>query len=202
MKHGLAEEESEESAALYALGALSQHEARAFEEHLAEGCEACETELREFEKTVTQLAFDAPEAMPPQGAREKLLARLAAETEPTPSAPTSGNDVAQPVTVRADEGDWYKLCAGVLFKQLFVDPTRNTVTTLLKLEPGARMPMHRHRGIEECYVVAGDVFTNNQNLKAGDYTCAMEGSIHHPISTTGGALLLIVAPESYEVLEG
>jgi anti-sigma factor ChrR (cupin superfamily) len=199
MSHSLFEEEMGERAALYALGALSQHEARAFDEHLAEGCETCEAELRDFETVVAGLAFGAPEATPPATTRDKLMARLAAET--SPAASTSQDDASQPLTVRVDEGRWYELCEGVHFKQLFADPTRNTVTTLLKLQPGARMPMHRHRGIEECYVIEGDVRTNNLNLTKGDYTCAMEGSIHHPISTVNGALLLIVAPESYEVLE-
>ena len=39
MRHDRATEETRETAALYALGALSQHEARAFEIHLAEGCD-------------------------------------------------------------------------------------------------------------------------------------------------------------------
>jgi len=203
MKHAIIEEELEENAALYALGALGQHEARSLDRHLAEGCEVCAAELKEFESVVEALGHAAPAAAPPASAREKLLARLSAEAEPQQtSAPNDEQDAAQtPLVVRADEGRWYEMSAGVLCKRLFVDTTRNTVTTLLKLDAGARMPMHRHRGIEECYVIEGDVCTNNQNLKTGDYTCAMEGSIHHPITTVNGALLLIVAPQSYEVLE-
>ncbi len=203
MKHAIIEEELEENAALYALGALSQHEALSLDQHLAEGCEVCAAELKQFASVVEALGHAAPEAAPPAGTREKLLARLSAEPQPhATSAPTDEEDETQtPLVVRADEGRWYEMGEGVLCKQLFVDPTRNTVTTLLKLNPGARMPMHRHRGIEECYVIEGDVRTNNQNLKTGDYTCAMEGSIHHPITTINGALLLIVAPQSYEVLE-
>jgi anti-sigma factor ChrR (cupin superfamily) len=202
MKHATVEEELEENAALYALGALNQHEARSLDQHLEEGCEVCAAELKEFESVVEALGHAAPEAAPPAGAREKLLSLLSAEPQPHAPVPTAEEDEAQkPLVVRADEGRWYEMSAGVLCKRLFVDPTRNTVTTLLKLDPGARMPMHRHRGIEECYVIEGDVRTNNQNLKTGDYTCAMEGSIHHPITTINGALLLIVAPQSYEVLE-
>jgi anti-sigma factor ChrR (cupin superfamily) len=200
MSHSLQEEEFKERASLYALGALNQHEARSFEEHLAEGCEACASELSGFEAVVTNLAYGSPDAMPPASAREKLLARLAKETEPTPPATSSGHDISQPLVVRADEGRWHPMCAGVIFKQLFVDATRKTVTSLVRMQPGSQIPMHRHRGIEECYVIEGDVYANNETLGAGDYTCAMEGSIHHAISTVDGALLLIVSPESYEVL--
>jgi anti-sigma factor ChrR (cupin superfamily) len=200
MNHSLMEEELEERASLYALGALNQHEARSFEEHLAEGCEACATGLSGFEAVVSSLACGAPDATPPASAREKLLARLGKETEPTPPAANSVDDASQPLVVRAGEGRWHEMCAGVLFKQLFADATRQTVTSLVRMQPGSQIPMHRHRGIEECYVIEGDVFANNETLGAGDYTCAMEGSIHHAISTNHGALLLIVSPESYEVL--
>jgi predicted ChrR family anti-sigma factor len=204
MKHGTVEEETQECAALYALGALSQHEARAFDEHLAEGCETCEAELKGFEAVVSTLVYDACEATPPAAAREKLLARLAETGDARPSsaaAQPAQDDTSQTVIVRAGEGEWQVMSEGVLFKQLFADPTRNTVTTLVRMQPGSRIPKHRHRGIEECYVIEGDAFTNNETLKAGDYTCAMAGSVHHPISSVNGALLLLVSPESYEVLE-
>ncbi|MBV9211432.1 MAG: cupin domain-containing protein [Acidobacteria bacterium] len=202
MNHCWLEEETQERASLYALGAMSQREARSFEEHLAEGCETCLSELEDFEAVMNKLAFGAPEASPREEARDKLLSRLSAEDETPPPAPTSArHEDSQPsLVVRADEGQWHRMCAGVIFKMLFKDPTRQTVTTLIKMEPGSYIPMHRHHGIEECYVIEGDAFANNVSLKAGDYTCAMKDSIHHPISTVSGALLLIVGPETYEVL--
>lgn len=203
MKHIFAEEEIQERAALYALGALGQHEARAFDEHLAEGCATCEAELKEFATVVEKLAFESPEAAPSPDTRNKLMALIAAGTkEPPPTSPDADHDAPQQtVTVRADEGKWFELHAGVIVKQLFADPTRKTITTLMRLQPGAQIPTHRHHGMEECYVLEGDVFANDQSLKAGDYTCAMAGSIHHPISTINGALLLLVAPDHYDVLE-
>lgn len=200
MNHSFPEEEMDERASLYALGALSQHETRAFDEHLAEGCEACEARLSGFQSVVTKLAHDAPEAKPSDVLRAKLLTRLADETALAASDPTLQYDDSRPVVVRSDEGKWHEMYAGVLFKQLFVDAQRKTVTSLLKLEPGAFVPMHRHLGLEECYVLEGDISANNETLTAGDYTCATEGSIHHPLSTTNGALLLIVGPERFEVL--
>jgi anti-sigma factor ChrR (cupin superfamily) len=200
MKHHIAEEEIEERASLYALGALSQHETRAFDEHLAEGCEACGVALRGFQSVVENLTYDAPEAATPANLREKLLARIADEATLAESEPALLYDDSRPVVVRGGEGEWQEMCAGVVFKQLFVDSSRNTVTSLVKMQPGASVPMHRHLGLEECYVIEGDVSANNETLTAGDYTCAFEGSIHHPLSTINGALLLIVAPESFEVL--
>jgi predicted ChrR family anti-sigma factor len=200
MNHGIADQEMEERASLYALGALSQQETRAFDEHLAEGCEVCKAHLKGFESVTNMLAYDADKMSPSNGVRERLMARLSDEAALAESEPTLEYDDASPVVVRADEGEWQQMCAGVLFKQLFVDAERKTVTSLLKLAPGAHLPMHRHLGLEECYVIEGDVSANDETLTAGDYTCAMEGSIHHPISTVNGALVLIVGPESFEVL--
>ncbi len=63
-----------EQAALYALGALSQHEARAFAERLAAGDAAYAAELRAFEKVVEALSFSASAQAPTSAVRERLLA--------------------------------------------------------------------------------------------------------------------------------
>jgi anti-sigma-K factor RskA len=80
LKHDVPTEESQEAAALYALGALSQHEARAFEIHLRQGCETCERELREFTGVVDALSASVPEAAPPAYLRDLLGARIEKES--------------------------------------------------------------------------------------------------------------------------
>lgn len=199
--HRFSQQEMTERASLYALGALSLWEARAFEEHLEEGCERCAAELQSFEETLNSLAFAAPEREAPAGAREKLQS-LVAEDAARPDSKASRRDDSQPlITLRADEGQWYEVATGMSVKQLFFDRETGMVTTLLKMEPGTRIPLHRHRGIEQCYVIEGDFHADNQSLGAGDFHCAQAGSIHQPVYTVGGALVLIVAPKDYEVLE-
>jgi anti-sigma-K factor RskA len=79
MEHKLATDEIRDKAALYALGALSQIEARAFENHLEEGCEVCRAELAAFEGVVGVLGFGAPPANPPADLRNRLMANIAKE---------------------------------------------------------------------------------------------------------------------------
>src|SRR5215471_9151454 len=79
MEHKLATDEIREKAALYALGALSQIEARAFENHLDEGCEVCRAELAGFDGVVGVLGLAAPPADPPAALRNRLLATIANE---------------------------------------------------------------------------------------------------------------------------
>jgi hypothetical protein len=37
-------------------------------------------------------------------------------------------------------------------------------------------------------------------MAAGDFNCSLPGSVHEDLTTEGGALFLIVAPERYEPL--
>ena len=204
-----AHEEQKELAALYALGALEAGEARDFERHLAEGCEACAAELRDFERVAAQLALDSAPVPPTAGAREKLLSRVAAAAgrrRPEVSragAPSGLAGAADLLVVRREAGVWEETAdPGVFVKLLFADKGRQTVTTLVRLEAGARIPPHRHLGFEQCLVLEGLMRSGDLSLRAGDFNCAAPGTIHEEIYTQEGALLLIVAPENYEVLGG
>jgi anti-sigma factor ChrR (cupin superfamily) len=200
MKHNIAEDEALEQAALYALGALTREEALSFEEHLAGGCEVCRSELAPFEGVVATLGFAVQGQAPPPGTREKLLARLAAQR---PDLPAASHDAGalQFLIVRAAEGEWCELSPGVHMKRLFADEATSTVTSLYKMLPGAHIPMHAHKGIEQCFVIEGDCRINDEVLGPGDFTCAMSGSIHDTLHTQGGTMFLIVAQHGYEVLE-
>lgn len=198
--HCFSDEEMVERASLYALGALSQWEARAFEEHLDEGCERCAAELQSFEEVAGSLFLGVPESAPPASSRERLLSLVRAEGRAPQPAPVTGAEELL-VTLRGDEGQWHTIGKGIRIKHLFTDPQTSMVTTLVKMEPGARIPLHHHRGIEQCYVIEGDFHAANQRLGAGDFHIAKAGSVHEPVYTLEGALVLIIAPKEYEALE-
>jgi anti-sigma factor ChrR (cupin superfamily) len=197
--HRFSQQEMTERASLYALGALSQWEAREFEEHLAEGCETCAAELRSFEEAARAIALSAPETEPPARVRDRLMS-LVAEEARTESKASRKADAPPLITLRAHEGEWVKVGGGIKIKHLFTDPQTGMVTTLVKMKPGAQIPLHRHSGIEQCYVIEGDFHAANQELGAGDFHVAPAGSTHEPVYTKGGALVLIVAPPGYEPL--
>jgi predicted ChrR family anti-sigma factor len=199
--HRFSDEEMTERASLYALGALSVWELRAFEEHLAEGCERCAAELRSFEEVTCALGHAAPQQAPPASVREKLLSSIAREKASSPPAAHSDTSSSLLMTLRAEEGEWHQAGKGIQVKQLFVDRQSGTVTTLVKMEPGARIPLHRHHGNEQCYIIEGDFQADNQSLGAGDFHCAQAGSVHEPVYTINGAMVLIVAPADYDALE-
>jgi len=96
LKHNQTTEETQERATLYALGALSQHEARAFEVHLREGCPVCQTEISRYESVTADLGLAAPAAAPPPYLRELLTARL--ENEAGLPAPTPAGAAGTPLS--------------------------------------------------------------------------------------------------------
>jgi anti-sigma factor ChrR (cupin superfamily) len=198
------DEDLQGQAALYALGTLDAEESRAFERHVAAGCEACAAELREFEDVVAQLAFIAPPATPPASVRARLLKLVSAggvssdASDETRTAPGAAADF---LVLRAGEGEWIETeDAGVSYKLLFADAALGTFTTLIRMQPGARVPAHRHLGVEQCLVLEGDLRTGSIAMEAGDFNCSLPGSVHDELITDDGALLLIVAPERYEVV--
>ena len=85
MKHQGITEESQTTAALYALGALSQHEAQSFENHLSEGCAVCTDELKEFTGVAGAIGLASAEATPPPYLRDLLISRIEKEAQTSPS---------------------------------------------------------------------------------------------------------------------
>jgi anti-sigma factor ChrR (cupin superfamily) len=182
-----------ELAAGYALGALTQHETRAFEEHLAEGCEICGDEVESFEQAASALGFAASEAEPPENLRAELVMRLNGVEKLAPGSQDF-------ISIRASEGEWHEVQAGVMLKQLYVDHASGIATSLVKMLPGTSLPPHEHSRPEQVYVLEGDCHIRGQRLGPGDYHRAETGSIHESTYTVDGTLFLLVAPERYEVL--
>jgi hypothetical protein len=63
----------------------------------------------------------------------------------------------------------------VSIKVLYQDPERGEMTCLLKLEPGAYIPFHKHPEIEQTLVLEGSVDDHDGMATAGDYVLAQAG---------------------------
>jgi anti-sigma factor ChrR (cupin superfamily) len=204
MTHTRTDEEAQGRAALYALGALDPEEARDFEEHASQ-CAPCAEELRCFRAVAAALAVAPGEAEPPASVRSRLLARVSeggGREAADESASTGDESAAGFLVVRRDEGKWRPTGdAGISYKLLYADAERGTYTTLVRMEPGSRIPAHRHLGVEQCLVLEGDLRSGDTEMSAGDFNCSLAGSVHGEVVTDGGALLLFVSPERYEVIE-
>jgi anti-sigma factor ChrR (cupin superfamily) len=196
-------DEQREGAALFALGLLEPEEARAFAEHLVEGCDVCKADVRAFEAAVAALPLLFAEQKPHPRVRELLLERIRSRDHGPQvwkhwqAAPSQHEAVH---VVYAREGGWQPVGDGVSAKQLYVDAARDSVTMLVRMERGSTYPSHRHRTPEQCLVLEGDLRVGDLVLHAGDFQCAAEGSVHDITRTVEGCLLLIVSSQHDELL--
>lgn len=90
------------------------------------------------------------------------------------------------VTVRAGDGVWRDVKAGVRVKTLREAPTGASV--LIELAPGAALPAHRHRYLEEGIILQGGLQVDDLELGPGDYHVSPAGSRHGRISSRQGTI--------------
>jgi quercetin dioxygenase-like cupin family protein len=202
MKHNISQDEMRERAALYALGVLTQHEARAFEEHVAEGCGFCHSELEVFEQVVGAIALDAGEQEPSPDVRERLIASLNDAGNGNGNKPAEVEHNAQQlVSIRATDGKWIRAQEGVYCKSLYVDNASGMATSLVKMMPGTGLTAHKHDGVEQFFILEGDCNVCGEILGPGDYHRAPAGTIHETTYTVNGTMFLLVAPLEYKGLD-
>ena len=96
---------------------------------------------------------------------------------------------AELVTVRETTGDWIETSPGNSIKILRSDD--ETMSMLVRLEPGTTFPRHYHPADEETYVVEGETWFGDIHLVAGDYHLAPKGTTHGEVRTETGCVLLI-----------
>ena len=79
-------EQLEENLSLYALGALDPDSVREMEQHLAAGCPACSTLLRQYQTAVTTLPYALPPQTPPPALKSSIMTALSGPAASTTSA--------------------------------------------------------------------------------------------------------------------
>jgi quercetin dioxygenase-like cupin family protein len=115
--------------------------------------------------------------------KRRLMDRVAAD-QPAPKEDTTGL-----ITVKADEGEWKPFLPKIAIKVLRREA--DTLTYLLRLEPGAALLPHEHPQDEECIVLDGTARIGDLTVRAGDYHCAPAGRPHGVIRSETGATLFL-----------
>jgi anti-sigma factor ChrR (cupin superfamily) len=181
-------QEVRERAALFVLGALAPHEAAAVEAQLAAGDARYVDAVAEARAVADDLAYAAPPRAPRPAARDRVLARVAAEASPA---------VVEQDGVRVVFGSqiaWQTTpLPGVEFKLLREDPVSGRGTRLIRMAPGAEYPKHRHPQMEEVVLLEGDLMVNGVLMHPGDYCAAACDSIHHRVHSPNGCVFLVTA---------
>ena len=90
------------------------------------------------------------------------------------------------VFVDVEKLDWQPTqFPGIRIKMLWQDEAGQAFTALFKLEPGARLPRHRHMGIEQTFVLEGSLVDDEGACTAVNYVCRPAGSVHTAYSPDG-----------------
>jgi anti-sigma factor ChrR (cupin superfamily) len=73
---------------------------------------------------------------------------------------------------------------GIWTKKLYEDPS-GRMTVLTRMEPGAKLPDHRHVGLEQSFVLEGSLVDSDGACTAGNYVWRRAGSVHNAWSPDG-----------------
>ena len=166
-------EEQLETISLAALGFLPPREAMS----------APRRAIAQTEEAAALLAEGVTPAPPELSVRARLLDRVSAFEQLKPVA-----------DVRRDENTWiYSGLPGIEIKPLFKEAALGRSTYLVRMEPGARLPGHRHGDIEQCLVLEGDIRWGDLTYEKGDFIVMGKNTDHPEIYTEKGNLLLLIA---------
>ena len=170
---------------LHALRVLPASEIPVLEAHLS-ACVECRQEMEALRPIVGAFAsWSADVLRPPDSLWGRLAQRIAVGTGHVPVLPPP-----QP----PGEPDWQDAAPGLSYKVLAADTRNDRVSLLVRLAPGAYYPPHRHGGVEELYLLDGELWIDEKQLYPGDYNRAEAGSADQRVwSETGCTCVLLTS---------
>ena len=179
---------------LYAVEALEAGERSALEAHLP-GCADCRSELLQLQDVSVELATVVV-AQPPAGLKARLMGRIAE----APRRPGVVLDQHGIFLARSSELPWREILPGVEAKLLNLDRETRYTTSLVRIAAGGKYPQHRHKDVEELYILSGDLHIEGATAGPGDYCRAEPDSVHREAYTVNGCLFLAVASQHDEIV--
>jgi len=174
-----------EQVCAYALRALPESEARAIETHLA-SCPECAHELDSLRPVVSSFAAWPQDVLRPSASLQvRLVRRIAAGV---------GKELPLLPARQWSEPEWEDVAPGISCKLLASDEDKPVVTMLVRLAAGAEYPPHTHAGVEELYLLDGELWIDHRKLYPGDYNRAEPGTSDERVwSETGCTCVLVTS---------
>ncbi len=99
----------------------------------------------------------------------------------------SARDGERPITVRDRDAGWPEFAPGIRRRVLWAQDGQAAL--LYRADAGAAVPQHTHGHDEECLMVEGELFLDDQLLQRGDYQLAPAGSGHRITATDTGVVI-------------
>ena len=148
-------------------------------------CADCRHELETLRPVIGAFTSWPTDVLRPSASLwDRLAQRIAAETGEAPG-------ITAP---RPAEPEWEEAAPGISCKLLATDTEKHCVSMLVRLAPGAAYPPHRHAGIEELYLLEGELTIDDKKLYPGDYNRAEPGTADQRVwSETGCTCVLLTS---------
>ena len=127
---------------------------------------------------------------------------VAVEPRPAPYVPRRGFEWAPPplAPYLAAEPNWKRVFGG--FEEMRLSLPGEHRVSLLRLEPGRGLPMHRHVGEEFTVVLQGGYTDSTGNYGVGDFAVGPGPEQHEPIADPGEPCIALIVIEKPIVLTG
>ena len=94
--------------------------------------------------------------------------------------------------ISVSELEWADVRPGMRAKHLWEDKETNRRAMLVRFEPGATIPKHRHDGDELIFVIEGSVEDEAGVVTAGNMNHRPNGCVHTVTSKNGATVLAII----------
>jgi anti-sigma factor ChrR (cupin superfamily) len=131
------------------------------------------------------ISMDGSILQPATSLQERLALRIAKDT---------GKEPVMPPASRWREPNWEQVASGIECKLLATDAEKHRVSMLVRLAPGANYPPHTHAGIEELYLLDGELWIDERKLFPGGYNYCAPGTVDVRVwSETGCTCVLLTS---------
>ena len=170
---------------LFALQALSPREIASVEAQVL-SCEDCRHEIETLRPIVRSfVAWPTDVLRPAESLWGRLAKRIASEAATQPFVPP----VESP-----DKPKWEEAAPGIHVKILARNAEIESVSMLVRLDPGTDYPAHQHAGTEELHLLHGVLKVDDRTLYPGDFIHAEAGSVDQRVwSETGCTCFLVTS---------
>ena len=172
---------------LFVLQALSPREMASVESQIS-SCEECRQEIETLRPIVRSfVGWPTDLLRPAESLWGRLARRIASEQGTQPFVPPLDAPV---------KPDWEEAAPGIHVKLLASDAENDTLSMLVRLDPGTDYPGHRHASIEELILLHGILKVDDRTLYPGDFISSEAGSVDHRVwSETGCTCFLLTSTE-------